>query len=115
MRKLLIILVALLAVGAGYYWYLASTGAPAALRIATEGANPPFNFIDKDGQAAGFDVDIAKALCAKAKFDCEIGAQDWDGIIPGLLAKKYDAIIASMSIASGSSSCSVGFSNATGL
>ena len=67
MRKLLIILVALLAVGAGYYWYLASTGAPAALRIATEGANPPFNFIDKDGQAAGFDVDIAKALCAAMK------------------------------------------------
>ena len=68
------------------------------VRIGTEGAYPPFNFIDPDGKLQGFDVDIAKALCAAAKFDCEFVVQDWDGIIPGLQAKKFDAIIASMSI-----------------
>ncbi|MCP3867422.1 MAG: ABC transporter substrate-binding protein [Gammaproteobacteria bacterium] len=68
------------------------------IRIGTEGAYPPFNMIGKDGKPAGFDVDIAKALCEKMGTDCAFVTQDWDGIIPGLLAGKYDAIVASMSI-----------------
>lgn len=72
-------------------------GAGKKIRIATEGAYKPFNFTNADGTLGGYDVDVAKAVCTQIKADCEIISQDWDGILPGLMAKKYDAIFSGMS------------------
>lgn len=66
--------------------------------IATEGAFMPYNGHDSSGKLIGFEIDLAHDLCARMKVTCEIVAQDWDGIIPGLNAGKYDAIMAAMSI-----------------
>lgn len=68
------------------------------IRIATEGAYAPFNMKNEQGELIGFDVEIAKALCAEMKADCTIVEQDWDGMIPALKGRKFDAIVASMSI-----------------
>jgi len=68
------------------------------IRFGIEGAYPPFSQTEPNGELTGFDVDMANALCTELEVKCKIVAQDWDGIIPSLLARKYDAIIAAMSI-----------------
>ena len=67
-------------------------------KVGIEGAYPPFNNKNPSGQVVGFDYDIAMALCAKMKAECEVVTSDWDGIIPALNAKKYDFIVSSLSI-----------------
>ena len=68
------------------------------VRVAIEGAYPPFSSVDEKGQLHGFDVDMTNALCEQMKVKCTIVKQDWDGMIPGLLARKFDAIISTMDI-----------------
>lgn len=75
-----------------------TTPQTALLRIATEGSYAPYNYTNPDGTLGGFDIEIANALCDKMQVQCQINAQDWDGIIPALKAGKYDAIIAAMSV-----------------
>jgi arginine/ornithine transport system substrate-binding protein len=68
-----------------------------AVRVAIEGSYPPFS--ERDGKGfKGFDVDIAKALCAKMKANCELVQRDWDQMQPALLGGQVDAVVASMSI-----------------
>lgn len=68
------------------------------VRIGVEGNYPPFSQVAADGTLSGFDIDIANALCAKMEVQCEMVQQEWDGMIPALTAKKFDMIVASMSI-----------------
>ncbi len=98
MRRITLGLVGALALTLAVAGLVNPASAGDKIRIGTEGAYPPFNLIDESGELKGFDVDIALALCDKMGAECELVAQDWDGIIPALLANKYDAIIASMSI-----------------
>lgn len=86
------------AIAAAAMLFCTTASAQGVLRVATEGTYPPWSFKDSQGQLQGWDIDVANALCEKLKMKCEIVAQDWDGIIPGLLALKYDAIVASMAI-----------------
>jgi polar amino acid transport system substrate-binding protein/arginine/ornithine transport system substrate-binding protein len=69
-----------------------------AMNVCVEGAYPPFSETASDGSVVGFDIDIANALCAQIGESCAMVKVDWDGIIPALLEKKCDAIVASMSI-----------------
>jgi len=81
---------------------LAGTGAEAkdwkTVRIGMDATYPPFESVNAKGEITGFEVDYAKALCAKMQVTCTFQNHDWDGIIPSLLAGKFDAIVSSMNI-----------------
>lgn len=68
------------------------------IRIATEGAYAPWNFVKPGGQLDGFEIELAHDLCNRMKVRCDISAHDWDGLIPSLNGGQIDAIIAGMSI-----------------
>ena len=70
----------------------------ADLRIAVDGSYAPFAQVNAEGKLYGFDIDIAYALCHAMERTCTIVPQTWDGMIPGLQAGKFDAVISSMSV-----------------
>ncbi|MDO9637956.1 MAG: transporter substrate-binding domain-containing protein [Pseudotabrizicola sp.] len=91
MKKLLIA-TALVALTAG------GALAQQTVRMGTEGAYPPFNFINDNGQVDGFERELGDELCARAELTCEWVTTDWDSIIPNLQSGNYDTIIAGMNI-----------------
>lgn len=68
------------------------------LRLLTEGDYPPFNYRDRAGALAGFDVELAQALCARLKADCTFETRRWEDLLPALKKGEGDAVIASMLI-----------------
>ncbi len=68
------------------------------ITIATEGAFPPFNYLDRKGMPAGFEIELAQDACQRIKAECEFIALKWDELIPGLLDKKFDVIMSSLEV-----------------
>ena len=68
------------------------------IRIAFDVPYEPFEYKDENGELTGFEVELADAMCKEIQAECEFVIQAWDGMIPGLVARKYDAIMSSMSI-----------------
>ncbi|MGR3813574.1 MAG: transporter substrate-binding domain-containing protein [Cognatishimia activa] len=82
---------------------LAATFAASALtaetiRMGTEGAYPPYNFINDSGEIDGFEREVGDELCKRAGLECTWVTNEWDSIIPNLVSGNYDTIIAGMSI-----------------
>ena len=75
-----------------------TSDAPLHIKIATESSYKPFSYTDANGKLIGYEIELVDALCAQMKAECEVISQDWDGLIPGLNAQKFDAAIAGMSI-----------------
>ena len=70
----------------------------AVVRLGTEGAYPPYNFLNDDGEVDGFEREVGDEVCARAELTCEWVTNEWDSIIPNLVSGNYDAIIAGMSV-----------------
>jgi arginine/ornithine transport system substrate-binding protein len=98
MRNLVKIIIALFAIVGIAASIAANAQEAKKIRIGVEGAYPPFSEIGTDGKLKGFDIDIANALCAELKAECLMVQQEFDAMIPGLLSRKIDAVIASMTI-----------------
>lgn len=76
----------------------AGMGMSQTVRIGTEGAYPPYNFIDDNGEIAGFEREMGDELCVRAELTCTWVKNDWDSIIPNLVSGNYDAVMAGMAI-----------------
>jgi len=68
------------------------------ITIATEGAFPPFNYLDRKGLPAGFEMELAQEACQRMNAECAYTAVKWDDLIPGLLEKKFDIIMSSLEV-----------------
>ena len=77
---------------------MAFAGSHSVVRLGTEGAYPPYNFINDAGEVDGFERELGDELCTRAGLTCEWVTNEWDSIIPNLVAGNYDVIIAGMSI-----------------
>lgn len=77
---------------------IAAAEEPAVLRVAIEGEYPPFSSTAAGGKLKGFDVEIAQALCAAMAASCQLVKQQWDRMIPDLVAGRYEMVVSSMSI-----------------
>jgi polar amino acid transport system substrate-binding protein len=91
--KSLIMGTAALALAAGMAFAQGQT-----IRMGTEGAYPPYNFINDAGEVDGFERELGDELCKRAELTCEWVKNDWDSIIPNLVSGNYDTIMAGMSI-----------------
>lgn len=76
----------------------AGAGISQTVRLGTEGAYPPYNFINDSGEVDGFERELGDEICARAELDCTWVTNDWDSIIPNLVSGNYDTIMAGMSI-----------------
>lgn len=78
--------------------FAAGVASADTVRMGTEGAYPPYNFINDAGEVDGLEREIGDILCELAGLDCVWVTNDWDSIIPNLVSGNYDTIIAGMSI-----------------
>ena len=77
---------------------MALAGSHSVVRMGTEGAYPPYNFLNDAGEVDGFERELGDELCKRAELTCEWVTNEWDSIIPNLVSGNYDVIIAGMSI-----------------
>jgi len=93
MKKLLLLTAAFAFAGGA-----AMAGSHSVVRLGTEGAYPPWNFVNDSGEVDGFERELGDELCARAELTCEWVTNEWDSIIPNLVSGNYDTIIAGMSV-----------------